>query len=68
MPSTAIEHFGYDEAARELYVTFVGGAAYTYYGVPKSVYSALRAATSKGRFLNMFIKDRYDFRRHAKSA
>ena len=68
MPSTAIEHFGYDEAARELHVTFVGGAAYTYYRVPKSVYSGLRAATSKGRFLNMFIKDRYDFRRHAKSA
>jgi hypothetical protein len=68
MPSTAIEHFGYDEAAHELHVTFVGGAAYTYYGVPKSVYSGFRAATSKGRFLNMFIKERYDFRRHAKSA
>ena len=68
MPSTAIERFDYDEAARELHVTFVGGAAYTYYRVPKSVYSALRAATSKGRFLNMFIKDRYDFRKHTGSA
>ena len=68
MPSTAIERFGYDEATRELHVTFVGGGAYTYYHVPKSVYSAFRAATSKGRFLNMFIKDRYDFRRHARSA
>jgi hypothetical protein len=68
MPSTAIEHFSYDEAARELHVTFVGGTAYTYYHVPKSVYSGLRAATSRGRFLNMFIKNRYDFRRHAKSA
>jgi hypothetical protein len=68
MPSTVIEHFDYDEVTRELHVTFVGGGAYTYYRVPKSVYSALRAATSKGRFLNMFIKDRYDFRRHAKTA
>ena len=68
MPSTAIEHVGYDEATRELHVTFVGGGTYTYYHVPKSVASALRAATSKGRFLNMFIKDRYDFRRHARSA
>ena len=36
MPSTAIEHLGYDEATRELHVTFVGGGAYTYYHVPKS--------------------------------
>ncbi len=68
MPSTAIEHIGYDEAARELHVTFVGGAAYTYYCVPKQVYSAFRAAPSKGPFLNHWIKDRYDFRRHARSA
>jgi len=68
MPSTAIEHIGYDEAARELHVTFVGGGAYTYYHVPKHVYAAFRAASSKGRFLNIAIKDRYDFRRHARSA
>jgi len=68
MPSTAIERFSYDEAARELHVTFVGGATYTYYAVPESVYSGFRAATSKGRFVNMFVKDRYDFRRHARSA
>ena len=68
MPSTAIEHFSYDEAAHELHVTFVGGNAYTYYRVPKSVFAGLRTATSKGRFLNMFVRDRYDFRRHAKSA
>jgi hypothetical protein len=68
MPSTAIQHFSYDEAARELHVTFVGGGSYTYYGVPKSVYAGLRSATSRGRYLNLFIKDRYDFRRHEKSA
>ncbi len=68
MPSTAVEHIGYDEAARELHVTFVGGGAYTYYHVPKQVYAAFRSAASKGRFLNAFIKDRYDFRRHERSA
>jgi hypothetical protein len=46
MPSTAIEHISYDEPARELHVTFAGGAAYTYYEVPKQVYSAFRAAFS----------------------
>ena len=65
MPSTAVEHISYDEAACELHVTFVGGGTYTYYGVPAPVYRAFRAAASKGRFLSEFIKDRYDFRRHA---
>jgi len=68
MPSTAIEHISYDEAARELHVTFVGGAAYTYYRVAKQVYAAFRAASSKGQYFNAWIKDRYDFRRHARSA
>jgi hypothetical protein len=68
MPSTAIEHIGYDETARELYVAFVGGGAYTYYHVPKQVYLGFRAASSKGQFFNAWIKDRYDFRRHARSA
>ena len=68
MPSTAIEHISYDEAARELHVIFVGGGAYTYYQVPRQVYAAFRAAPSKGQYLNTNIKDRYDFRRHARSA
>ena len=65
MPSTAIEHISYDEAARELHVKFVGGGMYTYYAVPKSVHTAFRASSSKGTFFNQFIKNRYDFRRHA---
>ena len=65
MPSTAIEQIRYDEAARELHVKFVGGGTYTYYDVPKGVIAALRASFSKGTFLNKFIKNRYDFRRHA---
>jgi len=65
MPSTAIEHISYDEAGSELHVKFVGGRTYTYYAVPRSAYEGLRASSSKGTFFNNFIKDRYDFRRHA---
>jgi hypothetical protein len=65
MPSTAVEHISYDEATHELQVTFVGGATYTYYSVPPQVYRAFRAAPSKGQFVNLFVKDRYDVRRHA---
>ena len=68
MPSTAIEHIGYDEAARELHVTFAGSGTYTYYQVPKPVYNAFRTAVSRGQFFNAWIRDRYDFRRHARSA
>jgi KTSC domain len=68
MPSTSIEHIGYDESASELHVTFVGGGTYTYYWVPKQVYSAFRNAKSRGQFFNLYIKDRYDFRRHEHSA
>jgi hypothetical protein len=68
MPSTAIAHIGYDEATRELHVSFVHGATYTYYGVPRDVYVAFRAAASKGQFFGSRIRDRYDFRRHDKSA
>ena len=68
MPSTAIEHMGYAEGARELHITFVGGGSYTYYEVPKEVYGAFRAAASKGEYFNLWIKDRYDVRRHARSA
>ena len=65
MSSTAIEHISYDEAAHELHVKFVGGGTYTYYAVPKSVCEAFRASGTKGVFLNKFIKNRYDVRRHA---
>jgi hypothetical protein len=65
MPSTVVEQISYDEATRELHVTFAGGRTYTYYCVPAQVCRAFRAAPSKGQFLNEFIKDRYDFRRHA---
>jgi hypothetical protein len=65
MPSTAIEHISYDEAARELHVKFVGGGTYTYYDVPKAVQDAFRKSSTKGTFLNKFIKNRYDFRRYA---
>jgi hypothetical protein len=65
MPSTAVAHISYDEASCELHVTYVGGATYTYYGVPKQVYAAFREAPSKGQFVNQFVKNRYDFRKHA---
>jgi len=57
--SSAIAAIDYNEAARELYITFRESGKYTYYGVPKHIYEAFLSASSKGRFFNNQIKDRY---------
>ena len=57
--SSNIRSIGYDAASSTLEVEFHGGGVYQYYGVPENVYSALMRASSKGRYLNDHIKDRY---------
>jgi hypothetical protein len=62
MPSTAIATLGYDEAKRELYVTFTSGRHYIYFDVPRGRYIAFTRASSKGRFFNYYIRDHFDFK------
>jgi hypothetical protein len=62
MPSTAIRHFRYASAKRQLEVTFVTGRRYIYDDVPQDVFEAFKAAFSKGIFFNQEIRDRYDYR------
>jgi hypothetical protein len=59
--SSSIEWFDFNGRARTLDVAFAGGAAYRYLGVPENVYAALRAAESKGRYVNEVVKPRYRF-------
>lgn len=62
--SSSIDAVGYDAATRRLAVRFLGsGNTYVYVGVEPSVFEALLAAPSKGRYLNMHIKGAYDYRR-----
>ncbi len=63
MPSAVIRSTHYDEQTRTLRVTYVSGLVYAYRDVPAEVYAAMRAAFSKGRFLNEFIKGKYPFER-----
>lgn len=65
MPSTAIDYYSYDEARRELHVRFRGGGDYLYRGVPPEEYAALKAARSKGSYVNKVIKPRHDFERRS---
>ncbi len=61
--STSIEWFEYDERGKALDLAFVGGEAYRYHGVPPRVCDGLRAAESKGRYVNSVIKPRYPYTR-----
>jgi hypothetical protein len=61
MPSSVIEKYEYDAEKRILLVTFLSGKVYAYKNVPKQVYVKMREYTSKGRYLNLFVKGFYDF-------
>ena len=64
MPSTAISRIIYEPEAQVLNVWFRdSGELYRYYDVPSRVHDAFRKAASKGRFFNIYIKDRYAFQR-----
>lgn len=59
MPSSVIKAWSYDADSRDLTVTFVGGRAYGYQGVPADIAQGLRLAFAKGEYFNKAIRDRY---------
>jgi hypothetical protein len=61
MPSTVIDKIEYDAEHWILTVVFQSGKVYYYKDVPGSVYISLRAARSKGRYLNKNIKGVYEY-------
>ena len=56
---------GYDEETRTLEVEFHRGGIYGYFDVENSVHVELMSASSKGRYFNAHIKDRYSYQRVA---
>lgn len=65
MPSTVIRSFSYDAESRTLEILFLSGRRYQYLNVPEKIYGGMRAASSKGSFFNMHVRDNYSFRRVA---
>ena len=63
MPSSVIDHFSYDADAKSLKITFVTGMVYSYQKVPKKIFEMLKAAGSKGRYFNHYIKDKFKFKK-----
>lgn len=61
--STNISSAGYNEAAEILEIEFMNGTVYQYYNINISVYEQFRQASSKGQFLNTYIRNAYPYSR-----
>jgi hypothetical protein len=62
MPSSVIRRYSHDSSTRELLIEFTTGRLYVYFDVPETEIVRFARATSKGRYFNARIRDRYRFR------
>ena len=61
--SSTVRTIGYDPQSQTLEVEFLSGWVYQYYGVPDHFHEQMMKAPSKGRFLNMYIRENYPYSR-----
>ena len=61
--SSNIASIGYDAAAETLEIEFLSGSIYQYYNLPENMYDQLMKEPSKGKFLNVYIKNAYPYSR-----
>ena len=61
--STNVSSVGYDANTQTLEVEFQSGRVYQYYGVPDNAHEQMMQASSKGQFLNYYIKNSYPYSR-----
>lgn len=61
--SSNVSTIGYDEQTQTLEVEFVSGWVYQYYGVPQHMFEQMMQASSKGKFLNLYIKNAFPYSR-----
>ena len=60
-----VRSIGYDSQTQTLEVEFLSGWVYQYYGVPDHMHDRMMETPSKGRFLNMYIRDSFPYSRIA---
>lgn len=63
LASSNVDAAAYDANSQTLYIRFIGGGEYTYYGVPQATYDGLLQTGSPGRYVNQFIKGVYAYDR-----
>jgi len=61
MPSSVVAAIRYFPLKSILRVVFVSGSVYDYKKVPEKIYKAMKAADSKGTYLNKYIKGHYAY-------
>ena len=59
LQSSNLREVGYEPNSHVLEILFADGGLYHYFDVPESMYEALLAATSAGRFFHQKIRDAY---------
>lgn len=63
MPSTVVAFMKYDPNSLQLKVKFISGSIYEYQQVPETIYQQMKISHSKGKFLNLYIKAQYEFKK-----
>ena len=53
----------YDEKREVLRITYTSGKVYDYWAVPQQAYDDMKAASSKGQYLNYSIKGKYKYKK-----
>ena len=61
--SSNIASVGYDQLDGILEIEFNSGAIYQYENVPYRVYDVMMKADSVGKYFNVHIKSKYNYRR-----
>ena len=61
--SSNIRAVGYDDETRELRVTFLNGATYSYSAVPPETFEGLKSSPSVGSYFHHQVKPRHAGRR-----
>lgn len=61
--SSNLKSIGYDEETETLEIEFKGGSVYQYTNVPKGIHASLMNASSHGKYVHRFIRERYPTKR-----
>lgn len=63
MPSSVVASMEYKADTATLRIGYVSGKVYDYEQVPENVYLEMKNASSKGTYLNRYIKGKYAFKK-----
>jgi hypothetical protein len=61
--SSNVASIGYDAPSETLEIEFQNGSIYQYYNVSEQLFHQLMEASSKGQFINTYIKNAHPYSR-----